>query len=97
MTSSVGLNDIKQILEIFKALSYKTRLDIIVELIFKHECNVNSISKILNIPQSTISQHLTVLKNAGIIEGFRKGTQIYYKVINKQTSDVIKLMITKSH
>lgn len=77
-------------MNIFKALSSETRLKIVIELIKKKECNVNKIVEDLNISQPNVSQHLAILKNAGILEGFRKGTQIYYKVIDKQTEKIIK-------
>lgn len=85
-------NEIEKILNIFKALSFETRLKIVVELIEKEECSVNKIAEELNIPQPNVSQHLATLKNARIIEGFRKGTQIYYKVIDEQTKNVIKVL-----
>lgn len=44
----------------------------------------------LELAQSNVSQHLTILKNAGIIEGYRKGTQICYKVVDEQTEKIIK-------
>lgn len=83
-------NDMEKIAEIFKALSCTTRLKIVVGLIEKNECNVNKMAEGLNLPQPNVSQHLTILKNAGIIEGYRKGTQICYKVVDEQTKMIIK-------
>ncbi len=83
-------NDIDKTAEIFKALSSTTRLKIVIGLIAKHECNVNKMSEGLGIPQPNVSQHLTILKNAGIIEGYRKGNQICYKVIDEQTKAIIQ-------
>ena len=85
-------NDVEKIAEIFKALSCKTRLNIVVGLIDKNECNVNTMAEKLNLPQPNVSQHLSVLKNAGIIEGYRKGTQICYKVTNEIVIKIIKNM-----
>lgn len=85
-------NEIEKILNIFKALSFETRLKIVVELIEKEQCSVNKIAEELNIPQPNVSQHLATLKNARIIGGFRKGTQIYYKVIDEQTKNIIKVL-----
>lgn len=71
-----------EISEIFKALSHPTRAKIVAGLILKNECNVSKMVQGLEIPQPTVSQHLNILKAAGIIEGFRKGNQICYKVVN---------------
>ena len=52
--------------ELLKALGHPVRLRM-VEGLLKHECNVNKIVKALNLPQSTVSQHLGILKNRGIV------------------------------
>jgi len=83
-------NNIEKTTEIFKALSCTTRLKIVVGLIEKNECNVNKMAEGLGIAQPNVSQHLSILKNAGIIEGFRKGNQICYKIIDEQTKAIIK-------
>ena len=85
-------NDIEKTSEIFRALSGTTRLRIVVGLIEKNECNVNKMAEGLNIAQPNVSQHLSVLKNAGIIEGYRKGNQICYKVINEFVIKIVKNM-----
>jgi len=85
-------NDIEKTAEIFKALSGTTRLKIVVGLIEKNECNVNKMAEGLNIAQPNVSQHLSVLKNAGIIEGYRKGNQICYKVVNEFVIKIVKNM-----
>lgn len=76
--------------DIFKALSSTTRLNIVFGLIEKKECSVNAIAEMLGIPQPNISQHLGILKNAGIIEGYRNGTQICYRIVDEQTEKVVR-------
>lgn len=82
--------DIENLAEIFKALSNSLRLKIVIGLLEKSECNVNLMAEKLNISQPNVSQHLTILKNAGIIEGYRKGTQICYKVTNELVATIVK-------
>ena len=81
---------ISDLSEIFKALSHPIRLKIVCGLIKKDTCNVNKISEELKIPQPTISQHLNILKNADVITGYRKGTQICYKVENKEVRKILE-------
>ncbi len=78
-----------ELVEIFKALSCKPRLNMVIGLISHNECNVTKMAEKLNIPQPNVSQHLAILKNAGIIEGFRKGNQICYKVTNDTVRKII--------
>jgi ArsR family transcriptional regulator, arsenate/arsenite/antimonite-responsive transcriptional repressor len=72
-----------------KALGHPVRLKIAKGLL-KDGCNVNKIVDELKLPQSTVSQHLTILKNAGIIEGVRNGVKICYKVVDKFTQQILK-------
>ncbi|GAB1402245.1 metalloregulator ArsR/SmtB family transcription factor [Elusimicrobiota bacterium] len=81
---------ISDLSEIFKALSHPVRLKIVCSLSKKDSCNVNKISEELKIPQPTVSQHLNILKNADIITGYRKGTQICYKVENKEVRKILE-------
>jgi len=83
-------HDIEKFAETFKALSCTTRLKIIIGLIENNECNVNKMAEGLGIAQPNISQHLTILKNLGLIEGYRKGNQICYKVVDEQTLAIIE-------
>lgn len=85
-------NNLDKTIDIFKALSSETRLIIVMGLLKKKECNVNLMSEKLGIAQPNVSQHLTILKNAGIIEGYRKGTQICYRVVDQQTKNIINAL-----
>jgi len=84
----------EEISETFKALAHPVRLKMVFGLI-KDECNVAQIQKVLRLPQSTISQHLRVLKNAGIIKGRREGTRTCYRVIDKQVRKIMELIKRK--
>jgi len=81
--------------ELLKAFAHPIRLQII-ELLLSglHEegCSVNSIQKILGIPQPTISQHLQILRNKGIIDGTKKGVVVCYKVIDKRVVNILKIL-----
>jgi DNA-binding transcriptional ArsR family regulator len=77
--------------ELLKALAHPTRLCIVKGLIEK-ESNVSNIQEFLELPQSTISQHLFKLKAAGIIKGERKGVEIFYQVINDDIRKIIKIL-----
>ena len=58
----------------------------------KEECSVSIMVEKLNLPQPTVSQHLNILKNTGIIKGLRKGTQICYSVTDETTKRIIKVL-----
>lgn len=63
---------------ILKALAHPARLFIVEELQKGERC-VNELTDMLNFDMSTISKHLSILKNAGIVHDRRDGTKsIYY-------------------
>ena len=82
--------DIKKTANIFKALSHPTRLAIVRGILNSDGCNVTVIVKNLGLLQPNVSQHLCILKNANIIKGYKKGSQICYKIIDKQVEEFIK-------
>ncbi|BAF59914.1 MAG: winged helix-turn-helix transcriptional regulator [Pelotomaculum sp.] len=81
--------------ELLKALAHPTRLCIVHGLL-ENECNVNKIKECLNMPQSTVSQQLGILRSKGIIEGRRRGTEICYRVINSQVRQIVALLMKNS-
>jgi ArsR family transcriptional regulator len=81
------LNEKSQVL---KALGHPIRLCIVKGLLEQGENNVSYMQYCLDVPQSTLSQHLAKLKAAGIIDCERKGTEVYYKVVNEEAIKIIK-------
>jgi ArsR family transcriptional regulator len=81
--------------ERFKAISDATRLKILY-LLQDGELCVCEIITALEKPQSTISHHLNILKNAGFIEGRKEGVWIHYKLVDPEIVDLIEnLAITE--
>lgn len=64
---------------ILKALGHHTRLQIVIELLQGTKC-VTDIQELLPASQANISQHLTVLRNARIVDFAQDGSQRCYYV-----------------
>ena len=62
----------------FKALGHPARIAILELLLDKQTCICNDIVEELPLSQSTVSQHLKELKEAGIIQGDIEGQKICY-------------------
>lgn len=93
------MQDIKKYVEkseILKALAHPVRL-CIVKGLMDNQCNVTKMQECLNIPQSTVSQHLARLKSAGIIEGERSGLEICYKVVNEHVREIVALLFKEEN
>lgn len=63
---------------VFKALAHPTRL-FLLEKIIKEKLCVCELRDLLNLDISTVSRHLTVLKQAGLIYDEKKGNMVFYK------------------
>ncbi|MFD2555162.1 ArsR/SmtB family transcription factor [Sphingobacterium tabacisoli] len=78
-----------RIANIAKALGHPARVAIIEYLLKVNTCICSDIVDELPLAQSTISQHLKELKNAGLIKGEIEGTSICY-CIDEKTFQVLK-------
>ena len=62
---------------VFRALGNPARVRIVRELAKRNACATSEFVEVLPLAQSTVSQHLKVLKEAGIITGSIEGDQCY--------------------
>lgn len=67
-----------------KALSHPARIAILKLLIQKQTCICGDIVEELPLAQSTVSQHLKVLKEAGLIKGEIEGSTVCYCIDEKE-------------
>ena len=72
-------------------LGHPIRLKIVAGLSIQ-ECNVKHIWECLGLPQATVSQHLSLLKNKGIIEGTRAGAEVHYAVTSPLARRVVEIL-----
>jgi len=61
-----------------KALSHPARISILKTLAEKNECICGEIVEVMPLAQSTVSQHLKELKNAGLVQGEIEGATSCY-------------------
>jgi len=65
--------------EIIKALAHPTRLFIVEDLERSESC-VAEITAKVGADMSTVSRHLSILKDAGIVQSVKRGAQVYYSL-----------------
>jgi ArsR family transcriptional regulator len=63
--------------QIFKALAPPARLQVVEELARGERC-VCELQAIIGSDMSTVSKHLSVLKNAGVVSDDKRGSQVFY-------------------
>ncbi len=68
----------------------------ILNLLKDKELSVGGIAKLVKIRQANLSQHLSILREKGIVKTRREGTTIYYSLANPKISkafDIIREML----
>ena len=77
--------------ETFKALSDPTRREIL-QLLRRGALPAGEIAEHFNMTGATISHHLSVLKNAGLVGAERRGTYIYYEINLSVLEEILSWM-----
>lgn len=88
---TVELLTLKKADLIIRALNHKLRLQIIRLLHDKEELTVTEIYVKLRLEQSVASQHLALLRRAGIVETRREGKFIFYSVSGARIEEIFKI------
>ncbi len=72
---------------IIKAMAHPTRLFMVDQLAKGEKC-VCELTKMVGADTSTVSKHLSLLKNAGIVQDEKRGLMVFYKL---RTPCVLKM------
>lgn len=79
--------------ELLRALSAPVRIAIVLQL-RESECCVHELVNALGITQPLISQHLRVLKSAGVVDGTRHGREVVYRLVDEHLSNIVLDAVT---
>ncbi|TKB24787.1 winged helix-turn-helix transcriptional regulator [Desulfopila sp. IMCC35006] len=82
----------KTFIRVMKALSDPNRVRVVKLLQAKELC-VCEIQEVLGLAQSTVSKHLKILEDAGLVERQRQGTWIIYSLADGSESIFAKTML----
>ena len=77
--------------DLLKALSNRHRLLIICQLI-DGERSVGELAAFLNLRDSTVSQHLALLRKDGLVAARRDAQTIYYSIASEPAREVLKTL-----
>jgi ArsR family transcriptional regulator, virulence genes transcriptional regulator len=76
---------------LLKALSNRHRLLIICQLI-DSESSVGELAEFLKLRDSTVSQHLALLRKDGLVSARRDAQTIFYSIASEPARDVLKTL-----
>lgn len=90
MTSQQNLRKFEPLAEACKALSHPARLAILQRLAERGACVCGEVVEVMPLSQATVSQHLKVLKEAGLITGTIDGPKSCYRINAKAVARLRK-------
>ncbi|WP_073627305.1 ArsR/SmtB family transcription factor [Pseudoxanthobacter soli] len=77
--------------EFLKSLANRHRLLILCRLV-EGECSVGQLADFLDLRDSTVSQHLALLRKDGLVRGRRDGQTIWYSVASEPARRVLEVL-----
>jgi len=81
-------------IKLLKALADETRISILQNLLENKHCACSIVPKVRK-AQPTVSGHLKILEEAGVIESEKIGTNIWYKIKNNNAKKILKILNIK--
>nr|WP_197512296.1 metalloregulator ArsR/SmtB family transcription factor [Mycobacterium sp. 852002-10029_SCH5224772] len=74
--------------ELLRALAAPVRIAIVLQLRASHRC-VHELVDALGVPQPLVSQHLKILKAAGVVAGERSGREVLYRLADHHLAHIV--------
>ncbi|BBY01656.1 hypothetical protein MSEO_21550 [Mycobacterium seoulense] len=74
--------------ELLRALAAPVRIAIVLQLRESHRC-VHELVDALGVPQPLVSQHLKILKAAGVVAGERSGREVLYRLADHHLAHIV--------
>lgn len=74
--------------DLLRALAAPVRIAIVLQLRESSRC-VHELVDALGVPQPLVSQHLRILKSAGVVAGERAGREVHYRLVDDHLAAIV--------
>ena len=74
--------------ELMRALAAPVRISLVLQLCESSRC-VHELVDALDLAQPLVSQHLRILKSAGVVAGERAGREVRYRLVDQHLADIV--------
>lgn len=74
--------------DLLRALAAPVRIAIVLQLLESARC-VHELVDGLGVPQPLVSQHLRILKSAGVVAGERSGREVFYRLVDHHLAHIV--------
>jgi ArsR family transcriptional regulator len=79
--------------DLLRALAAPVRIALVLQLRESSRC-VHELVDALGVPQPLVSQHLRILKAAGVVAGERSGREVMYRLVDHHLADIVVAAVT---
>ena len=79
--------------DLLRALAAPLRIAIVLQLRESQRC-VHELVDALDVPQPLVSQHLRILKAAGVVAGERSGREVMYRLVDHHLAEIVMAAVT---
>jgi DNA-binding transcriptional ArsR family regulator len=79
--------------DLLRALAAPVRIALLLQLRESSRC-VHELVDALEVPQPLVSQHLRILKAAGVVAGERSGREVMYRLVDHHLADIVVAAVT---
>ncbi|GAA2554076.1 ArsR/SmtB family transcription factor [Mycolicibacterium diernhoferi] len=79
--------------DLLRALAAPLRIAIVLALRESQRC-VHELVDALDVPQPLVSQHLRILKSAGVVAGERSGREVMYRLVDHHLAEIVMAAVT---
>jgi ArsR family transcriptional regulator, zinc-responsive transcriptional repressor len=93
MAASPGREVLESAGELLRALAAPVRIAIVLQLRQSQRC-VHELVDALAVPQPLVSQHLRILKQAGVVSSERSGREVLYRLVDHHLAHIVVDAIT---
>ncbi len=82
----------QELLEFIKAIASESRINILLLFLDGRERTVNEIVDAVSLGQPTVSEHLALMKRAGVLIAQKQGKEVYYRPDRVQIAHYLDLL-----
>jgi ArsR family transcriptional regulator, zinc-responsive transcriptional repressor len=79
--------------DLLRALAAPVRIALVLQLRESSRC-VHELVDVLGVPQPLVSQHLRILKAAGVVAGERSGREVLYRLVDHHLAHIVVAAVT---
>lgn len=92
MATPIGIELVQEASRVLRCIGHPVRIRILEHLEESGESNVGAIQDALGLEQAAASQHLTLMRDRGILESRRDGVNVFYSIRDEKVVKILQCL-----